>query len=103
MLPLPVDINPNWDASTTLIEYCTPVVPTAFDEELIDFEKLGNQELISVFTNLSIEKENPIQYIDRLSYLSDDFEIISKFQFKSSKTVKARIKKSEFKPSISID
>lgn len=107
MLPLSIDINPNWDASTTLrkdqIGYHLRAVPPTFDNDLTDLEELSNQELISVFTNLSIERKNPIEYIDRLSYFTDDFEIISKFQFKSSKTIKARIKRSKFKPLISID
>lgn len=106
MLPLYVDINPNWDASTTLskdkVEYCTHAIPTSFDEELIDLSNFNN-DFISVFTNFSLEQEIRLEYIDHSSYLSGDFDVISKFHFKSTKTIKARIKRSNFEPSVVID
>jgi|GEM_PF-7104095 len=107
MAPLYLDINASCDASTTLnkekIEYVIPTYTTRLDEELKDLSLLGNREFISVFTNLSIIQENPLEYIEGSSYLSDDFDILAKLQFKSSKIIKAKIKKTSFLPSIVID
>ena len=100
MFPLYVDINASQDASTTLnreqTEFRIQAIPTYFDEFI-------NGELISVFTNLSLSSQQPIEYVKESSAMDDDFDIISKFEFKNSKTIKARIIKTKYSPSVIID
>jgi len=107
MLPLYIDINPNCEAATTLnrdqTEYRIHAIPSEFNGNLINLRDIPDQELISVFTNLSITKEQPLQYIEGSSYLSDDFDVVAIFQFKATKTIKAKIKYSKFTPSIILD
>lgn len=107
MLPLYLDINPSHDASTTLnkeqIEFRIQAIPTSFEQDLVNLEEFMNGDLISVFTNVSLSNQRPLEYIKESSSLDDDFDIISRFEFQSSKRIKARIKKTEYSPSIIID
>jgi len=107
MLPLDLDINPNPDASTTLnreqTEYKIQALPTSFEQDLVNLENFTNGELISVLTNLSLSNQRSLEYIKESTSMDDDFDIISKFEFKSTKRIKARIKRSEYSPSIIID
>jgi len=107
MLPLDLDINPNHDASTTLnreqTEYKIQALPTSFEQDLVNLENFTNGELISVLTNLSLSNQRSLEYIKESTSMDDDFDIISKFEFKSTKRIKARIKRSEYSPSIIID
>ncbi len=107
MLPLYLDINPIHDASTTLnkeqTEFRIQATPTSFEQDLVNLEDFMNGDLISVFTNLSLSDQRPLEYFKEPSFLDEDFDIISRFEFKSSKRIKARIKKSKYSPSIIID
>ena len=107
MLPLYIDFNPNYDASTTLnrvqTEFRIKEIPTSFEQDLVNLDDFMNGDLISVFTNLSLSKQRPLEYVKEVSALDDDFDIISKFEFKSTKLIKARLIKTEYSPSIIID
>lgn len=107
MLPLYLDFNPNHDASTTLnreqIEYRIQAIQTSFEQDLVNLEEFRNGSLISVFTNLSISNQRSFEYIKESTSMDDDFDIISRFEFKSTKRIRARIKKSDYSPSIIID
>lgn len=107
MLPLYLDINTNHDASTTLfkehMEYSIQTIPTSFEQDLIKLEEFMNDDLISVFTNLSLSNQRSFKYIKEPTSMDDDFDIVSQFKFKRSKRIKARIKKSEYLPSIIIN
>jgi hypothetical protein len=107
MLPLYLDINPNHDASTTLnreqVEYRIQAIPTSFEQDIINLEEFINGDLISVFTNLSLSNQPAFEYLSESSTLNDDFDVISRFEFKTTKRIKARLRKSEYSPSIIIN
>ena len=107
MIPFYLDINTSHDASTTLnrkqTEFRIQEVPTTYKQDLVNLEEFMNGDLISVFTNVSLSNQQPLEHINESSSFEDDFDLISKFEFKSSKRIKARIKKSEYSPSIIID
>ena len=107
MLPLYLDFNPYYDASTTLnreqTEYRIHAIPTSFDQDLTNMEEFRNGHFISVLTNLSLSNQQPLVYTKESPLLDDDFDIISKFKFKNSKRIKARLKKTTYSPSIVFD
>ncbi len=107
MIPLYIDINPNSDASTTLfkekIEYCIPAIVSDFDGDLIDLKAFTNQNIVPIFTNLSVKEEMPSKYMEEYSFLTGDYDIVAKFNFKSSRIIKAKLKRSAFTPSIILD
>jgi len=101
MLPLYLDINPNHDASTILIKEQTKYrIKANPSHDLVNIEEFMTGNLISIFTNLNISNQRPLEHIKESSSMDDDFDIISKFKFKSKKRIRARIKKSEFSPSM---
>lgn len=95
-----------YDASTTIskdkTEYFIPAYETQFDEELIDLDNF-KKDLVSVFTNLSIEDHDQSEFMDAESALIGNYDLISKFQFMKSKVITVRIKKTKFIPSVVID
>ena len=107
MLPLYLDINQYPDASTTLnreqMEYRIQATPISFNQDLTNWEEFRNGDLISVFTNLSLSNQYPPKYTKEPILLDDDFDIISRFEFKNSKKIKARLKKTMYSPSIVFD
>ncbi|WP_445386420.1 hypothetical protein ACT6NV_06380 [Robiginitalea sp. IMCC44478] len=59
--------------------------------------------LSSVFTSIFEDRQRPLDLLDDENHLTDDYDIISKFTFKNSRKIKARIHKSGFNPTIVID
>lgn len=107
MLPLYLDINQYPDASTTLnrekMEFRIQAAPISFNQDLTNWEEFRNGDFISVFTNLSLSDQYPLKYTKEPILLDDDFDIISRFKFKNSKRIKARLKKTSYSPSIVFD
>lgn len=106
MLPIYLDINPSQAASTTLnkplIEFSIQTLPTYVEQGLLNVNII-NGNLISVFTNVSLSSQQSIGSLEESSSMDDDFDILSKFDFKKTKTIKARLKKTQYTPSIIVD
>ncbi len=106
MLPLYLDFNPSHDASTTLIreqfEYRIQAIPTSFEQDIINMDEFMNGDFISVFTNLSLSNQPTFEYLSESTALVDDFDVISRVEFKTTKKIKARLRRSDYSPSIII-
>lgn len=106
MIPLQIDINPNYTVSTTVlrdkIEYRVPAYITEFDVDLVHFDLLdfkGVDTVPDYHLFNSYLDENSSEIMD----LDGDFDVISKFKFKKSIAFKARIKRSSFQPTIILE
>lgn len=100
-----MNINFSQNASTTVIqENIDDKIPLPFSLPQMKFEVINNffyDKSISVYTNLRISKES--EYLKDTTAMDENFDVISKFEFKHSKKVKGRLKKSAFTPSIVVD
>jgi len=109
MLPFYLDINIDCDVSTVAkknkIEYRVPVASTSYFqyEDSDDLVQI-NENLIPVFTRIKLEQVNPNLYTSKEFSLIEDYDLISKFNFKNSKKIKARIKTiSKYSPKVILD
>jgi hypothetical protein len=107
MLPFYIDINPNQDASTTINKDKTEIsiqsIPTYFDNDILKWYEFMKPDLVSVFTTISLFEQLPLEYEYTNSIVANNFDLISKFEFKESKKIKGRLVKSFFAPPIFID
>lgn len=107
MFSLYLDFNPSHDASTTLnrkqFEYRIQEIPTSFDQDIINTNEFMSGDFICVYTNICLSNQPAIEYFTKDITFNDDFDVISKVEFKTTKKIKARLRKSEFCPSININ
>jgi hypothetical protein len=107
MVTLFLDANTNWNTMATTCklqeEYQVPSHSTSFEGDLIDLSGFIGHGKFSVVTNLRINEFKPIEYIQNDLLYADDFDVISKIEFKKSSIIKVKLSKSEFNPLVMLD
>jgi hypothetical protein len=73
------------------------------NDDIIDLSRYIGQSISSVVTNLRIYEHNPVEYIDTKFSFTDDYDVISKMEFKKTSTRKVKLTKTEFKPRVILD
>jgi len=106
MIPLQIDINPNYAVSTTVlrdkIEYRCPVYSTEFDVDLVHFDLLDLTG-VDAAPNFHLFNSYLDENTSEIMNLDGDFDVISKFKFKKSIAFKAKIKRTSFQPTIILE